>query len=74
MIPFQWSNWLGLLVENAQPLRTDKCLGHANEEMSLLYRWHGLTVINDCYDKQTSANQDESGESDSLKITGVGKY
>lgn len=49
-------------------------LGHANEEMSLLFRWHGLTVINDCYDKQTSANQDESGESDSLKITGVGKY
>lgn len=34
-----------------------------------------MTVINDCYDKQTGADrEDESGQTDSLKITRTGRY
>lgn len=52
----------------------EQMLEHANEGVSSLQWWRGLTVINDCYDKQTSVNWDELGKSDSLKITYIGKY
>ena len=50
---------------------------HGNEAMSLFCGCWQVTVINDCYDKQTSADgggEDELGQTDSLKITRTGKY
>lgn len=53
----------------------EQTLLHGNEAMSLFYGCWQVTVINDCYDKQTSADRgDESGQTDSLKITRTGKY
>lgn len=48
--------------------------------MSLFCGCWQVTVINDCYDKQTSAGGgwgvggDEPRQTDSLKITRTGKY